>query len=135
KEDKASKKLKIMEKPPIKMPQMVKFIEELVELATSTNHVLRYKCLKPQEMENGKAKVSPRLLQLSLREERLHGLLMTLTNSSVWAESIAGWLLSLGLANAGNQRLINAVAISFCGASPNLESQYGMSLAKAVIVY
>ena len=73
-----------MEKPPIKMPQMVKFIEELVELATSTNHVLRYKCLKPQEMENGKAKVSPRLLQLSLREERLHGLLMTLTNSSVW---------------------------------------------------
>lgn len=51
------------------------------------------------------------------------------------AESIAGWLLSLGLANAGNQRLINAVAISFCGASPNLESQYGMSLAKAVIVY
>ena len=49
------------------MPQMLKHIEELVELATSTEHVLRFKCLKPQEMESGKAKVSPWLLQISER--------------------------------------------------------------------
>ena len=56
-----------VDKAPIKM---IKFIEELVELATSTDHVLRFKCLKPQEMENGKARITPWILQLPLREER-----------------------------------------------------------------
>ena len=78
------KKMKISAEKPITMQKMQKLAEELVELATQEIELTRFKCLKLQEMELTSAKISPWLIQLSLRQDRLHELLHLLTGNSVW---------------------------------------------------
>lgn len=71
-------------KKPLSMKHMQKMAEELVEIASQETELIRFKCLKPQELELTTSRISPWLIQLSLRQNRLHELLHLLTGSSVW---------------------------------------------------
>ena len=78
------KRLVPMDKTALSMQRMQSLIEEMVELASQGESILRFKSLKPESKDGVKSQVSPWLLQLSPRKERLHEILTLLTASSVW---------------------------------------------------
>ena len=78
------KRLVPTDKTALSMTTMQSLIEELVEIASQGESVLRLKSLKPESRDGAKPQVSPWLLQLHPRKERIHEILMLLTASSIW---------------------------------------------------
>ena len=76
--------LMMTEKNPISTQSTQSLIDELVEIASHGESMLRFKSLKPENKDGTSSPVSPWLIQLNPRKDRLFGILSLLTASSVW---------------------------------------------------
>ena len=59
---------------------MLKYTEQLMKLAQDQQAVMKFQALKPSDS----AKVVPWLMQISLRQDELQQLLLTLQGNTIW---------------------------------------------------
>eukprot|EP00913_Durusdinium_trenchii_P024717 g23200.t1 len=76
------KRMQPTDRAPISMTSMQSMLEELVELIRDPQAVVRFKCLKASDSDSKQLKVMPWMLQVSMRHQRLHELLQTLSTSA-----------------------------------------------------
>ena len=78
------RRLKMTDRPPIPMVKMQSQIEELVEISTQQDQIIRFKSLKAMGENMEASQVCPWLIQVSMRHQRLWELLQLLSGSALW---------------------------------------------------
>ena len=78
------KKMIPMDKKPLAMERMKEWVTELHELGQNPVQILRFKSLKRQTTHPNAAAISPWLLQITGRHQRLWELLTSLSHSGLW---------------------------------------------------
>ena len=78
------RRLKMTDRTPIPMVKMQSQIEELVEISTQQDQIIRFKSLKATGENMEASQVCPWLIQVSMRHQRLWELLQLLSGSALW---------------------------------------------------
>ena len=78
--DAAAQKLVQTDQPPVAMDRMKRFVDQLVEILAEPANVVKFHALKA----NGDQRITPWILQISLRCDELQTLLEQLTGSKIW---------------------------------------------------
>ena len=78
--DAAAQKLVQTDQPPVAMDRMKRYVDQLVEILAEPAHVLKFHALKA----NGDQRITPWILQISLRCDELQTLLEQMTGNKIW---------------------------------------------------